>query len=111
MENNKIEIFGVSKSNIASLKDILGGDIHVVQNKPDTRTGIELLSAAFVIGVLKVSPPLIKAITDFLSEIRKSKHVSFKVSSKDGSKIIEGTVSKETLNELKEELEKFIGEK
>ncbi len=105
-----MEIFGITALDIDSLHNILGKNVPITQNNPTTRSGIELLSAAFFLGLLKVTPALIKAITDLLSEIRKTKYVTFKISNSDGSKVIEGVISKEKINALKIELEKFIEE-
>lgn len=107
MEYVELTLNGISKKELDFLKKNLGKDIPVEVKPPKIRSGIEILSAAFILGILKVTPDILKAILELIREANKTKHISIKLASDDGRIVIEGLASKGKLEELTEEFNKM----
>lgn len=104
-QNNQyvsLQITGISRTDIEHLEatiSIRSASTTSSQNS-GLRSGVELLSAAFIIGIANATPGIVKALTDLLSEIRRSKYVTFKLTSADGKSLIEGSATPERINQL-----------
>lgn len=96
----KVEIKGISTKNTEELKEILGSEIELSLSSPSTRLGGELLSVAFLLGVMQATPSIINAITNFLSEKKKEMYITFRVTSEDGKVLVEGSATEERLESI-----------
>jgi hypothetical protein len=99
--NLQIELQGIDKSDINNFQRVLGSEIDFEQSiQRNTRADPSLLSVGFILAVLKLTPPLIKELTNLLTEIRNHKYFTIKMKLDDGNILIEGSVSQKKIIKL-----------
>lgn len=108
METYKLEITGLSDTDASRLASLLGVDSSIVPiNQSATRSAGELVSAAFILGVLNALPALTSPLTDFLSKLREQKYIKFKFSLDGGETFVEGAGSAENIETLAKTMQRL----
>lgn len=105
MTQYRLEIVGLSGQDAARLADLLGivpavGPI----GRSTTRSAGELVSAAFILGVLNALPALATPVTDFLTKLREQRYVKFKFSVDGGETFVEGSGTPDNIERLAQTL-------
>jgi len=101
LDRYRLDITGLSDADAAQLARLLGVESSVAPiEQATTRTAGELVSAAFILGVLNALPALTAPITDFLSKLREQKYIKFKFSLDGGETFVEGSGTAENIETL-----------
>ncbi len=100
----KLELHGLSKKELKLFSEVFGNEKPVSVLTPQTRSANELVSAAFVLGLLQITPALINSLVNLMNNLRTSRHYTFKLTSPDGSKEITGSATPEKIEQLQKYL-------
>ena len=103
-----LSFHGLTESESHSIATALGDSAENLSLTalPNTRSGEVLLSAAFLIAAVKTTPAILKALTEMLVELRKSRYFTVKLQLSNGSSL-EGTVSPDRIQSLIQHLDQL----
>lgn len=108
MEQYKLEVAGLSRDDAARLAELLGVQPSIDNVGPlATRSAGELVSAAFILGVLNALPALTAPVTEFLTKLREQKYIKFKLSLDGGETFVEGAATPENIEALSKTLKRI----
>lgn len=110
--NITLHFDGLSTEEISSISKLLETEA-IINNESSTTTRMsnELISAAFILGVINATPPLIKAITELITDIRRNKYFTIKLVLDNGETTVEGAATPERIAALATALNKLRTDK
>jgi hypothetical protein len=103
-----MEFTGISADDVTELQKVLGVEPEPQKDgeQPPHRMGSELLSAAFILGILNAAPALITAVADVLLRMRESKYFTLKLVLDDKT-IVEGAATPDRIATLTASMEQI----
>ncbi len=105
----KFDVQGLSRDDLSRLTNVLGAqpDMHDDRAALTARGEHDLLTATFIIGLMNATPALIKALGELISDIRKTRYFTIKVTLDDGKTLVEGAATPRQLTALAAALKKL----
>ncbi|MDC2891502.1 hypothetical protein [Psychrosphaera algicola] len=103
----RLDIAGLSAEELEKCRRILGQEKGYKATKTrKLRSGMEFFDAVFVIAVLKITPSLIRELSNFITKMQEVKSLKFKIISDDEKIIFEGKGTEEKIKFAIEEIKR-----